>query len=261
MSPQKSNQHNHNSNSTMSAITADKYYTEVTSSAPAPHEVEISTSGCLFDLDGTLMLSTDCVEAFWRDFGATNDIDAEELLRTSHGRRTLDILRMWKPEYANKEMSAKFEATIPQRWKHMAKPVPGVHKFLSELPPSQWGIVTSGTTVMATSWLQDFLEITPPEIFVTAEHIVEGKPHPEGYMKGHKDLDLAHHFLVFEDAPAGIRAGKDAGAFVIGMATTYDADKVKAAGADIVIPDLTHIRVKSWDAEKQVLKLAITNPL
>lgn len=223
--------------------------------------IDIVTSGCLFDLDGTLMLSTNCVEAFWRDFGKEHGIDAEELLKTSHGRRTIDVFKLWKPEYATEKHSSDYEATIPKRWKHLATPVPGVNAFLASLPPSQWGIVTSGTYVMASSWLADFLGIQPPEVFITAEHIKEGKPNPEGYLKGHRDLALAKHFLVFEDAPAGIRAGKDAGATVIGMATTYDAKKVKDSGADIVIPDLEHIKVKSWDPTTKQLVLTITDPV
>lgn len=223
--------------------------------------VEIHTSGCLFDLDGTLMLSTACVEAFWHDFGKSHNIDAEELLKTSHGRRTIDVFKMWKPEYATEEDSAKFEATIPKRWKHIATPVPGVQKFLNSLPRSQWGIVTSGTYVMANQWIEDFLGIQHPEVFITAEHIKEGKPNPEGYLKGHKDLGLLKNFLVFEDAPAGVKAGKDAGATVIGMATTYSAEQVKSFGADIVIPSMEHIKLKSWNPETKELVLTVIDPV
>lgn len=223
--------------------------------------VNIETSGCLFDLDGTLMLSTDSVEAFWRDFGPKYGIDAEKLLETSHGRRTIDLFQLWKPEFANEKDSADFEATIPEKWKHLAKAVPGVNEFLESLPADRWGIVTSGTYVMASRWLSDFLGIKPPKVFITAEHIKEGKPDPEGYLKGHKDVGLHDSFLVFEDAPAGIKAGKAAGATVIGMATTYDAKKVKEAGADIVIPDLKHIKLTHYDPETKKLSLTITDPL
>lgn len=223
--------------------------------------IELTTSGCLFDLDGTLMLSTKCVEAFWRDFGKKHNIDADELLSTSHGRRTYDILQMWKPEMATKEISSDLEATIPERWNHIAKPVPGVHKLLRELPRSRWGIVTSGTHVMATRWLDNFLGIRQPDVFITAEQIKEGKPHPEGYIKGHKQLNLLDHFIVFEDAPAGIRAGKAAGAVVVGMATTYGPETVKKAGADYVVKDLTQISLERWNPQSNELTLRIDNPI
>uniref|UniRef100_A0A060T4Y4 ARAD1C01694p n=1 Tax=Blastobotrys adeninivorans TaxID=409370 RepID=A0A060T4Y4_BLAAD len=221
---------------------------------------DMDVNGCLFDLDGTLMLSTNCVEKFWHDFGEEHGIDSHELLKTSHGRRTIDILQMWKPEMADEKTSGELEATIPVRWASYAKPVPGVQELHDALPPSQWGIVTSGTLPMASGWLKHFLKFEEPVCFITAESVKEGKPDPAGYKLGAQNLGL-EKFLVFEDAPAGIKAGKDAGATVIGMATTYDAETVKNAGADIVIPDLHSVKVKSWDAETKTLSLRFENCL
>jgi glycerol 3-phosphatase-1 len=220
--------------------------------------VEIETDGILFDLDGTLMLSTECVEMFWHDFGVNHNIDSHELLRTSHGRRTIDILRQWKPEMADAKTSSELEATIPVRWASFATPVPGVHQLHDALPPTQWGIVTSGTYAMASGWLKHFLHFDLPQVFVTAEDVKEGKPDPSGYKLGAKRLGL-DKFLVFEDAPAGIKAGKDAGAIVIGMATTYTPDIVKAAGADYVIRDLHSVQVNGFDPQTKKLSLTLVD--
>lgn len=218
----------------------------------------LEIDGVLFDLDGTLMLSTDCVEKFWHEWGSEHGIDANEILKTSHGTRTIDILKEWKPDMASEKYSAELEATIPVKFAQYAKPVPGVTELHDALPPSQWGIVTSGTFPMASGWLKHFLRFEQPSCFITAESVQQGKPDPSGYKLGAKRLNL-ENFLVFEDAPAGIKAGKDAGATVIGMATTYDGDKVKNSGADIVIKDLTHVHVKNWDAEKKKLTLEFTD--
>ncbi|ANB15466.1 glycerol-1-phosphatase HOR2 [Sugiyamaella lignohabitans] len=220
--------------------------------------VDMVVDGCLFDLDGTLMLSTECVEMFWHDFGVQHGIDSHKLLQTSHGRRTIDILKIWKPEMANKQISGELEATIPVRWASFATPVPGVRELHDALPPSQWGIVTSGTLPMATGWLKHFLKFAPPQVFITAEDVEEGKPDPAGYKLGAERLGL-EKFLVFEDAPAGIKAGKAAGATVIGMATTYTPDIVKAAGADIVIRDLHSVKVNSFDPVTKKLSLTFSN--
>ncbi|CAN6620210.1 glycerol-1-phosphate phosphohydrolase 2 [Trichomonascus vanleenenianus] len=220
----------------------------------------IETEGCLFDLDGTLMLSTNCVEKFWHEWGDENGIDANEILKTSHGTRTIDILREWKPEVATEKHSAELEATIPVKYASYAVPVPGVHELRDALPPSQWAIVTSGTYPMASGWLKHFLKFAPPDVFITAESVEKGKPDPSGYKLAAEKLHLSK-FLVFEDAPAGIAAGKAAGATVIGMATTYDGETVKNAGADIVIKDLTHVKVKGWDAENKKLSLVFENCL
>lgn len=221
-----------------------------------PQPITIETSGILFDLDGTLMLSTNCVEMFWYDFGKTHGIDAHEMLKTSHGRRTIDLLAEHKPEMATPEISGELEGTIPVRWKEHARPVPGVQQFVKSLPPSQWGIVTSGTKPLAGGWLTHFLEWDEPTAFITAEAVPEGKPHPAGYKMGKEQLKL-DDFLVFEDAPAGIKAGLDAGATVIGMATTYDAPKVKAAGAHHVLTDLTQVKVEKYDPKTKRLTLTL----
>lgn len=215
-------------------------------------------NGVLFDLDGTLMLSTNCVEKFWHEFGEEHGIDSHELLKTSHGRRTIDILEMWKPEMADEKTSGELEATIPVKFASYAQPVPGVQELRDALPPSQWGIVTSGTLPMASGWLKHFLKFEQPVCFITAESVKEGKPDPAGYKLGAQELGL-DNFLVFEDAPAGIKAGKDAGATVIGMATTYDAEHVKNAGADIVIPDLRSVKVNNWDPTTNTLSLTFEN--
>lgn len=225
-----------------------------------PKTIDLKTTGCLFDLDGTLMMSTRSVEQFWHDWAPTQGIDPNEVLKESHGVRTVDVLKKFKPEYGNDEDAGNLEAEIPKKYKHLAKPVEGVKEFLASLPADRWAIVTSGTYKMAVQWVEDFLQIKKPEVFLAAEHVPKGKPDPLPYLMGAEKLGLGD-FLVFEDAPAGITAGKRAGARVIGMATTYDADFVKKAGADIVIKDLTHIKLKSWNPETKELVLTITDPI
>jgi glycerol-1-phosphatase len=215
----------------------------------------IDTRGILFDIDGTLMMSTQCVEQGWIEWGQENGFDGYEILKTSHGRRTIDILKQIKPEFATEEYCGSFEQTIPQKWSHLAIPIPGVFDLLHSLPESQWGVVTSGTSQLAFGWFDHFLKIPHPKIFITAEMVELGKPNPMGYKLGAKLLDLGDNFLVFEDAPAGIRAGKDAGATVIGLATTYTADVVKQAGADIVIKDLNSVKVIGYDEGNKLLSL------
>lgn len=45
--------------------------------------------------------------------------------------------------------------------------------------------------------------------------------------------------LVVEDAPAGITAGKRAGAKVLGVLTSHSYESVKSAEPDWIVPDLT----------------------
>jgi sugar-phosphatase len=46
----------------------------------------------LFDIDGTLVDSTPVVERTWRTWAAEHGMDAEEILRVCHGRRSEDTI-------------------------------------------------------------------------------------------------------------------------------------------------------------------------
>lgn len=76
---------------------------------------------------------------------------------------------------------------------------------------------------------------------------------------GAKELGLdPKNLLVLEDSPAGIKAGKDAGCRVLGIASTHTAAQVKAAGADWVVEDLRSVVVNKTDADGSVT-LKISN--
>src|SRR4029453_2269643 len=83
-----------------------------------------------------------------------------------------------------------------------------------------------------------------PERFVTSSDITRGKPDPEPYLKGALSLGLpAHECLVFEDAPAGVRSGRAAGAQVVGLRTTAPDETLREAGAGWIVDDLASVVV------------------
>jgi sugar-phosphatase len=85
-----------------------------------------------------------------------------------------------------------------------------------------------------------------PEVFVTSSDIVNGKPAPDAYLKGAEVLGFApQDCLVVEDAPAGVRSGKAAGARVIALRTTMPSQELWDAGADWVVRDCAAISLES----------------
>ena len=79
---------------------------------------------------------------------------------------------------------------------------------------------------------------------VTSNDIKNGKPHPEPYLRGASVLGFsAADCVVVEDVPAGIRAGKAAGARVIAFRTTVKDPELRAAGADWVLTNCGDISV------------------
>lgn len=122
-------------------------------------------NAALFDCDGTLVNSTGAISEFWRDFGKTRPhVDPEEIIRTSHGCRTYDVIAKWSPADADVEQVTAWEGAIPDTFGEYAKPIPGAvelvksfDKFSKEQTENgqqRWAVVTSGTLPLATKWLK-----------------------------------------------------------------------------------------------------------
>lgn len=222
--------------------------------------VRVTTSGILFDLDGTLMTSPEAIKSFWKWYAEKEGLSADALISDMHGRRTIDIIALHNPKDATKEKCSELEGLIPQKWSHFAKPVPGVHKLLTDLAaaaPTRWGVVTSGTRRLAEGWFNNFLHLPMPQLFITAEDVSAGKPDPEPYLEGKKRIGLDDDFLVFEDATAGTDSGKGAGARVVALTTTNTPETLKKHHADFIIKDLENVVVKGYDPETKKLTLDI----
>jgi sugar-phosphatase len=125
------------------------------------------------------------------------------------------------------------------------EPIAGVPALLASLPPDRWGIVTSGSPLIATRRLAA-AGVPAPRVFVTARDNRRGKPDPEGYLLGARRLGVdPSDCVVVEDAPAGIAAGKAAGMSVIAVRTTCTADRL--AAADAVVPTAGHLEARIVD--------------
>jgi len=101
------------------------------------------------------------------------------------------------------------------------------------------------------------LNIPTPDVFITADFVKDGKPSPEGYLLGRDRLGVQSrdHVLVFEDAVAGVRAGKAAGATVVAVIETYSKEDLLLAGADYVVKGLDKVRIVEADASQMTLEI------
>jgi glycerol 3-phosphatase-1 len=148
------------------------------------------------------------------------------------------------------------EGLIPTLFGADAVEIPGARSLCASLsaasPEVPWAIVTSGTCNLVDGWLR-ILSLPTPHHLVTAESVEHGKPDPQGYLMGAKALGLdPKSLLVLEDSPAGIKAGKDAGCRVLGVATTHTAQQVKDAGADWVVEDLRSVTIARTEEDGSV---------
>ncbi|KQM96742.1 HAD-IA family hydrolase [Sphingomonas sp. Leaf25] len=168
----------------------------------------------LFDMDGTLLDSGAAVERVWRRWCARHGIDADALIAVCHGVRGEDTVR----RFATPGMDVAAEAA----WLNAAEledvdgvvAIDGIHALIATLAPTDWAIVTSAPRNLAQVRLHA-IGLPLPEVFVTAEDVSEGKPDPQGFRLAAQRLGVApEDCLVFEDSPAGVAAGRAAGAAV-----------------------------------------------
>lgn len=98
--------------------------------------------------------------------------------------------------------------------------IPRAAALLRSLPYALWAVVTSADRALAERWLR-LTRLPVPDVLVAAEDVTAGKPDPEGYIQAAARLGFSPvETVVFEDAPAGLAAGRAAGAHVIALATT-----------------------------------------
>ncbi|KAK8139827.1 HAD-like protein [Apiospora sp. TS-2023a] len=232
--------------------------------------VKVGFRGLLFDMDGTIIDSTAAVVNHWHAIGAEIGVDPKVILQTSHGRRSIDMLKVLAPEKANWEYIRHMEGLLPKFHGEDAVEIPGARALLDSLVAarSPWAIVTSGTEPLVNGWL-DVLKLPHPDHLVTAESVENGKPDPACYNLGKEQLGLggngndssssAHNVVVFEDSPAGILSGKAAGCKVIGLVTSHTLDQVLAAEPDWIVEDLRSVEMV--ECAGGVVTLQISNAL
>ncbi|KAI1433326.1 HAD-like protein [Xylaria sp. CBS 124048] len=206
----------------------------------------VTFDGFLFDMDGTIIDSTSAVEKHWHAIGAEIGVDPQVILQTSHGRRSIDTLKLIAPEKATLEYVRHMEALLPEKYGSEAVEIPGARALLQQLitADAPWAIVTSGTEPLVNGWIKA-LQLPHPEHLVTAESVENGKPDPTCYRLGWSKLGLPAdgNVLVLEDSPAGILAGKAAGCKVLGLVTSHTIEQVVAAEPDWVVEDLRSVKM------------------
>ncbi|TKA79369.1 hypothetical protein B0A55_02836 [Friedmanniomyces simplex] len=241
----------------------------------------------LFDMDGTIIDSTPAIVKYWHALGDQIGVPGAQILETSHGRRSIDVLALLAPEKANWEFVREAEGRVPLEYGSDAVELPGARALLERLEKGgvPWAIVTSGTRPLVEGWLR-VMKLARPGVLVSAEEVAKGKPDPACYRLGAERLGFedgsagagqngdagdgavgavrkvsSEQILVLEDAPAGVRAGKAAGYRVVALATTHAIDKLQEAGADWIVEDMRSVNMMWWDAKAGRVGIEIKNAL
>src|SRR5216684_5365323 len=215
----------------------------------------IQCRGLLFDLDGVLVDSTPAVARVWAGWARAHGFDPDEVVKKAHGRPSIATIRELLPgaDHAAEDREverleiADIEGVIP---------LPGAMELLRALPAERWAIVTSCTRPLAGVRIAA-AGLPKPKYLVTSTDVKHGKPDPEPYLKGAQLLDVpASECIVIEDAPAGIRAGKAAGARVLALRTTARDAELEQAGADWIVDDCARLVLDSSPVGEEFLLIS-----
>lgn len=204
---------------------------------------------CIFDMDGVVIDNKEFHIEAWRKysgmlgfrfnyhevkswFGATNEV----ILRILYGDK-LTIAEM-------KSMGEQKESIYRELYEKSISPLKGLLDFIEDIRKAglKTGLATSAPNsnvrfVMDKTGLRESFDT-----IVDASMITNGKPDPEIFLKAAMNLKVEPEcIVVFEDSFHGIRAAKDAGMKVIGLATTHEAAEIK--DTDLIIRDFTEINI------------------
>jgi len=192
--------------------------------------VRLACDALLFDLDGVLVDSIVSVEHTWRVWAARHGLDPAAILRSAHGRRALDTVKIVAPQL---DAAAEIIALSAQEatTTHGLSEVPGAHALLSALPADRWAVVTSGDRPVAEHRLRH-VGLPVPTVMVCGDEVTYGKPDPEGYLAAAAKLGIPPAgCVIVEDAPSGLEAAHNASMRVIAVTTTHRADELSSADA------------------------------
>lgn len=214
-------------------------------------EVEWSVSEVLFDLDGTLVDSVAAIEDAWRMW-AEAESTRLPVGGSFHGRTAFDLVSSLLP--ADRVADGLTRLTEIETNPRLPVPAaPGARQLLDALPAGRWAVVTSAARPVASARLRAG-GIPMPELLVSGDDVVHGKPAPDPYLAGRRSVSAGVAPVAFEDTVAGLRSARAAGCLTVGVVGTVTGDEL-AGAADAVIESLCDVSIAGWDERALRLRL------
>jgi HAD superfamily hydrolase (TIGR01509 family) len=208
-----------------------------------------SITGLVFDLDGVLLLSRDCHRRAFEEVLSgvgSFDFDYDDFA----GWRTPDVFRtvfQSHPELqGNEDLVAECSRRKTARARQLldaeAPLAPQCIPILTLLPGRyQLALASSGSRGSVQAFLDHTQLHAIFQSVLSGDDVQCAKPHPEIFETSMRTLGLLPmHCVVIEDAVAGIRAARSAGAHAIGMGNQY-REQLTAAGAECVVGSLPEL--------------------
>lgn len=196
---------------------------------------------CLFDLDGVLVDSERIYTKIWEAIEKQWPTGIENFAYKIKGTTLEDILERYFPEEVRDDVTKEL---IRLESMMIYGPLPGAIEFLDSLKAKEIPIalVTSSNGLKMDHLWHDMPGFKEKfDVIITGDEVSNSKPDPEGYLAAAAALGVnPERCAVFEDSLQGVKAGKAAGAFVIGVAGTLKASDIQPF-SDIVVNAVANI--------------------
>jgi beta-phosphoglucomutase family hydrolase len=210
----------------------------------------------VFDWDGVILDSSRHHEESWERLAReTGKPLPPGHFRRGFGRRNIEIMRDmlgWSQDLQEIDrLSRRKEELyreVVEAWG--IDPLPGVRGWLEQLTAAgiPCGIGSSTEEKNVRLGLRKLGLETHFRVAVTAEHVQRGKPAPDVFLEVARHLGVEPaRCVVFEDAPAGVEAGRAAGMKVVGVTTTHPGGHLEGVFREVSrLDELTVAEVVGW---------------
>jgi beta-phosphoglucomutase family hydrolase len=213
------------------------------------------TWGAIFDWDGVVIDSSERHEESWHCLAAElGKALPEGFFKQSFGMKnqfTIPNILGWSDDPVEIQQIAYRKEVLYRELvgAHGLEPLPGVREWLGVLAeadvPCAVGSSTPRANIDFALGLIDLAQFFSG--IVSAEDVVEGKPHPDVFLKAAAKIGrVPQRCVVFEDAHVGVQAARAGGMRVVAVATTNPPSAMTAA--DRVVERLDELTIDGLDA-------------
>ena len=205
----------------------------------------MTPAAVVFDFNGTLSDDEPIMYAVYAEMFAAHGrpLTEREYYGQLAGHTEEEILERWlgrvDPELVA-ERIARYLA-VAQGGDTIYEPVRDAVRFAAARVPVA---IVSGAALEEIEPLVEAAGLSDSiATIVAADHVVDGKPHPEGYLRAARLLDVAPvDVLAFEDTEVGVASAKAAGMRCVGITRTLGPERLSAADELIHHLDLDAVR-------------------